>query len=114
MIGFFILASCLTLVLGSNPYEEFRSNLEYLPDTNLAEPAYRLLDTVVPTDVYVHLDTYLDESRFNGFVRLIVDVSNKTLFFVNIIFYFSFRTIFSSAIIIKYVGYGWSYDFELI
>ncbi|XP_013142032.1 PREDICTED: membrane alanyl aminopeptidase-like [Papilio polytes] len=54
---------------------EFRSNFEYLEyNTNVAEPKYRLLDIVQPSDIFVDLDVYLSESRFNGLVQLVVDV----------------------------------------
>ncbi|GBP46441.1 Membrane alanyl aminopeptidase [Eumeta japonica] len=64
----------------ASPYEEMRSNLEFLDDrTNLAEPAYRLLDNVQPFFIYVHLDTYLDESRFNGHIEIEVNVTEANL-----------------------------------
>lgn len=61
-----------------NPSNEFRSNLEILDTyiTNLDEPAYRLRDNIQPSWVYVDLDVFLSESRFNGVVRHEVTVSN--------------------------------------
>lgn len=45
--------------------------------TNLDDPQYRLLDNVIPTYMYVDLDVYLPESRFNGLVQVDVEVSPK-------------------------------------
>ncbi|CAH2105879.1 unnamed protein product [Euphydryas editha] len=42
--------------------------------TNIDDPQYRLLNNVVPTYMYVDLDVYLSESRFNGLVRVNVEV----------------------------------------
>lgn len=46
--------------------------LEY--STNIDDPQYRLLDNVQPTYMYVDLDVYLPESRFNGVVQVTVQV----------------------------------------
>ncbi|RVE53190.1 hypothetical protein evm_002023 [Chilo suppressalis] len=47
--------------------------------TNLDDPKYRLTDAVQPTDMYVDLDVYLEEARFNGFVRLDVQTREENL-----------------------------------
>lgn len=77
MLTVILLSCCLAGALGANPYEEFKSNFEYLSDTNLDEPAYRLVNTVLPTYVYVHLDTNVEEAKFDGFVQIIVNVTTE-------------------------------------
>ncbi|KAI8424605.1 hypothetical protein MSG28_003039 [Choristoneura fumiferana] len=64
-----------------NPSNEFRSNLEILDtySTNLDEPAYRLRDNIQPSWVYVDLDVFLSESRFNGVVRHQVTITGEPL-----------------------------------
>nr|ADZ57273.1 aminopeptidase N4 [Chilo suppressalis] len=47
--------------------------------TNLDDPKYRLTDVVQPKDMYVDLDVYLQEARFNGFVRLDVQTREENL-----------------------------------
>ncbi|XP_053604248.1 membrane alanyl aminopeptidase-like [Plodia interpunctella] len=60
--------------------DELRSSFEFLDrSTNLDDPKYRLKDYVQPTDVYVDLDVYLDEGRFNGLVQLTVQVQAENL-----------------------------------
>ncbi|XP_041970736.1 uncharacterized protein LOC121727124 [Aricia agestis] len=55
--------------------EDFPSEFEFIGySTNLDTPQYRLLDNVRPTYMYVDLDVYLSESRFNGNVQIEVEV----------------------------------------
>ncbi|CAH0703044.1 unnamed protein product [Spodoptera exigua] len=63
------------------PPEDFRSNLEFFDySSNVAEPAYRLLNNVYPTDVKVNLDNInLEEARFTGSVEMIVIVRENDL-----------------------------------
>lgn len=81
--------SLLCLLIGTAvavPFDEFRSNFEFMDrTTNLDEPAYRLLDRVQPTDLRVDLDVYLGESRFTGVVTLTVDVSFFNSFYLKLI-----------------------------
>ncbi|XP_014370423.2 membrane alanyl aminopeptidase-like [Papilio machaon] len=76
-MGFKMMVPLVLFLVGfvsADPLE-FRSNFEYLEyNTNVAAPKYRLLDIVQPLDVFVDLDVYLSESRFNGLVQLVVDV----------------------------------------
>lgn len=75
-----LLPAVFCILLGSiaaTPLEDLRSNFEFLEySTNLAEPAYRLRDVVYPHNVYVDLDVYLEEARFNGLVQIDVEVSS--------------------------------------
>nr|QUJ23887.1 aminopeptidase N [Telchin licus licus] len=78
-----LLPAFLTLLIGLTaaiPSNEFRSNLEFLEyDTNLDDPAYRLLDNVQPTYFNLDLDVYLSESRFDGLVQIQVNVNEENL-----------------------------------
>ncbi|XP_075971879.1 membrane alanyl aminopeptidase-like [Anticarsia gemmatalis] len=78
-----LLPAVFCLLIGSLvaiPQEDFRSNLEFLEyGTNLAEPAYRLVDTVYPHTMNIELDVYLSESRFNGLVAMGVEVREAGL-----------------------------------
>lgn len=72
IIFFYLLGS-----LGAIP-EEFRSNFEFTGfNSNFGDTRYRLVDTVYPLTMHVDLDVYLNESRFDGFVRMNIEVSKK-------------------------------------
>lgn len=64
---------CYLAAASADPYAEFRNDLE-VQSTNLDDPAYRLQNIVQPREYYVDLDVYLEESRFNGLVQILVDV----------------------------------------
>ncbi|XP_060801843.1 membrane alanyl aminopeptidase [Amyelois transitella] len=60
--------------------DDLRSNFEFMDrSTNIDDPKYRLKDSVQPTDVYVDLDVYLEEARFNGLVQHTVQVQEENL-----------------------------------
>ncbi|KAM3967318.1 aminopeptidase N [Aphomia sociella] len=58
--------------------DELRSNFEFT-NTNVDTPQYRLKDSVYPTEVFVDLDVYLEEARFNGAVQIVVEVREENL-----------------------------------
>ncbi|KOB73140.1 Aminopeptidase N-1 [Operophtera brumata] len=61
LLGFkMVFPSLLCLLIGTAiavPFDEFRSNFEFLDrSTNLDEPAYRLLDNVQPSELWTKFD----------------------------------------------------------
>ncbi|CAB3260810.1 unnamed protein product [Arctia plantaginis] len=77
-----LLPSILFLLLGSLEAipEEFRSNFEFVGfNSNFGDTRYRLADTVYPITMNVDLDVYLNESRFDGFVRMDIEVREANL-----------------------------------
>lgn len=76
---FFLGLLCLLFGVGAQQtlFEELRSSFEFSDfGTNVDEPAYRLRDSVYPTNMTVNLDVFLAESRFNGIVALDVEVTS--------------------------------------
>lgn len=78
--AFFVL-SLLGTLSAHYPDDELKTNFELLSerDNNLGDPNYRLLTHVQPRHVYAHLDTFIDQLRFNGFLEMVVEVSNNKL-----------------------------------
>lgn len=75
-----LLPTVLCILIGTGlavPMDELRSNLEWMDySTNVAESAYRLLDTIQPRTMRVDLDVFLNEARFDGIVSMDIEVSN--------------------------------------
>nr|ADZ05468.1 aminopeptidase N4 [Cnaphalocrocis medinalis] len=82
-MGSMMLVPLFCLLLGAAtalPDDDLRAGFEMLDyGTNLDEPKYRLRDSVQPRNVYVHLDVYLEEARFNGLVEHEVEVIEEDL-----------------------------------
>ncbi|CAH0605716.1 unnamed protein product [Chrysodeixis includens] len=72
---------CILLgAISAVPQDDFRSNLEFADyGTNWVNNGYRLNTFVDPTEVFLDLDVYLKEFRFNGVVRINVDVTVNQL-----------------------------------
>ncbi|XP_028036107.1 membrane alanyl aminopeptidase-like [Bombyx mandarina] len=73
-----LLPTVLCILIGTGlavPMDELRSNLEWMDySTNVAESAYRLLDTIQPRTMRVDLDVFLNEARFDGIVSMDIEV----------------------------------------
>ncbi|XP_052753554.1 membrane alanyl aminopeptidase-like [Galleria mellonella] len=54
------------------------SDFEYY-NTNLDNPQYRLKDNVYPIEVFVDLDVYLKEAKFDGVVKILVEVREENI-----------------------------------
>ncbi|XP_012552709.1 aminopeptidase N isoform X1 [Bombyx mori] len=77
-MGTMLLPTVLCILIGTGlavPMDELRSNLEWMDySTNVAESAYRLLDTIQPRTMRVDLDVFLNEARFDGIVSMDIEV----------------------------------------